>query len=370
MRRLNEEHGAAAVFIAVLLVVMFGMGALVLDVGHMFWERRQLQNGADAAALALAAKCAEGIVDCANATISLLGNEAEPYADENADDDESGIPTPIAHGVEEDSCEPGSETADNPLTDGETVKVSTETVDASTGDSFLTHWLAPVLGIDTTTVRACAVATSGILGGPVNVLPIAICETHFNELTSNGTAFGPPAEEVYFGRNECDFQTDTYPGGWGWIDDEMDVDISAGQCSVVLTEEQWVDGKTGTDTNNATYDDCIEALYNYLENNDGEALVHVPIFSDYCAPSNSTPPCNGEHRFYIEGFAGFRLSGYRFNGIPPAYGRYPDNSVCAGGGGGSPPSCIVGYFTEFVTYDGFINEDAGDFGGTTVQLID
>lgn len=369
MWRLNYEEGGVTVFVALLLVVLFGMGALVLDVGNMFWERRQLQNGADAAALALAAKCAdETIADCASATISFLGNEAEPYADGNAGDGESGVPTPMSHGVDPDSCEPGSDTADNPLTDGETVKVSTETIDANTGDSFLTHWLAPVLGIDTTTVSACAVATSGTLGGPVNVVPIAICETHYNDLTNNGGDFGPPAEEIFFGKEECEFQTDTYSGDWGWIDEETEVDISAGQCSVVLTEDQWFDAKTGSDTNNAEYGDCIEALHTYLEDNGGEVLIHVPIFSDYCAPSNSDPPCTGEHRFYVEGFAGFEISGYRFNGGPPSYHRYPDNSVCQGGGGGGPPSCIVGYFTEFVTYDGFINDGASDFGGTAVQL--
>lgn len=369
MRRLDDERGAVAVFVGILLVVLLGMSALVIDVGNMYWERRQLQNGADAAALALAAKCADGtIVDCANATISFLGNEAEPYADGNADDGESGVPTPMSHGVDPGLCESGSDVADNPLTDGETVKVSTETIDANTGASFLTHWIAPVIGTDTTTVHACAVASSGTLGGPVNVFPIAICEEpHYNNLTSNGTDFGPPDEAIFFGKNQCAFSTDTYEGGFGWLDLDADAEIdpSTGTCSVNVTEDQWWLGRTGTDTNNATYGECIEALYNHVEANGGNALIYVPIFSDYCSP-NVNPCGGGEHKFYIEGFAGFMISGWGFNGGGPPQYKYPDSSTCAGG---SPPVCIYGHFTEFVTYDGFINDNAGDFGGTSVQLI-
>ena len=49
-----------------MLVVLLGVGALVIDVGALYAERRQLQNGADAAALAVAADCAEG--DCLDET--------------------------------------------------------------------------------------------------------------------------------------------------------------------------------------------------------------------------------------------------------------------------------------------------------------
>ena len=38
--------------------VLFGMGALVIDVGQLYQNRAELQNGADAAALAVAKSCA------------------------------------------------------------------------------------------------------------------------------------------------------------------------------------------------------------------------------------------------------------------------------------------------------------------------
>ncbi len=40
--------------------VLTGMGALVVDVGQLYQERAELQNGADAAALGVAKSCALG----------------------------------------------------------------------------------------------------------------------------------------------------------------------------------------------------------------------------------------------------------------------------------------------------------------------
>ena len=50
----QDERGAVLVWVALMLVVLLGIGALVIDVGALYAERRQLQNGADAAALAVA----------------------------------------------------------------------------------------------------------------------------------------------------------------------------------------------------------------------------------------------------------------------------------------------------------------------------
>jgi uncharacterized membrane protein len=49
-RRRTSEHGAVAALVAVLLAagVLFGSGALVIDVGLLYSEREQLQSGADA----------------------------------------------------------------------------------------------------------------------------------------------------------------------------------------------------------------------------------------------------------------------------------------------------------------------------------
>ena len=61
-RNNRDDRGAVLVWVALMIVVLLGVGALVLDVGALCVERRELQNGADAAALAVAQDCAEG--DC------------------------------------------------------------------------------------------------------------------------------------------------------------------------------------------------------------------------------------------------------------------------------------------------------------------
>jgi len=54
MSRIRNEEGAVAVLTAVLAVVLFGLAALVVDLGVARDNRRQAQNTADAAALAAA----------------------------------------------------------------------------------------------------------------------------------------------------------------------------------------------------------------------------------------------------------------------------------------------------------------------------
>ena len=62
MRRLSDDRGSVVVIIVVFVVVLFGIGAVVVDVASQYHKRRTLQNGADAAALAVAQMCAAG--DC------------------------------------------------------------------------------------------------------------------------------------------------------------------------------------------------------------------------------------------------------------------------------------------------------------------
>ena len=47
----EDERGASAVLVAILLVILFGITALVIDVARMYEERRELQRTADVAAI-------------------------------------------------------------------------------------------------------------------------------------------------------------------------------------------------------------------------------------------------------------------------------------------------------------------------------
>ena len=50
--KLKSEKGVTLVYVALLLVVFLGMAALAVDVGYLMVSKNELQNAADAAALA------------------------------------------------------------------------------------------------------------------------------------------------------------------------------------------------------------------------------------------------------------------------------------------------------------------------------
>lgn len=53
LKRLKkEEHGQALVFLVGIFAILLGIMALVVDVGNVYWQKAELQNAADAAALA------------------------------------------------------------------------------------------------------------------------------------------------------------------------------------------------------------------------------------------------------------------------------------------------------------------------------
>ena len=53
-QRLREERGAVAVIVGLALVVLLGMAALTVDLGRAVAVKRDMVNGADAAALGAA----------------------------------------------------------------------------------------------------------------------------------------------------------------------------------------------------------------------------------------------------------------------------------------------------------------------------
>jgi Flp pilus assembly protein TadG len=68
----HSEKGAVAIIVAVLMVAVLGCAAIAVDVGAMYAEKAQIQNGADATALAIAGDCAKGL-SCA-AAMTAPGN--------------------------------------------------------------------------------------------------------------------------------------------------------------------------------------------------------------------------------------------------------------------------------------------------------
>lgn len=158
MRRLNaarlrDEQGGVAVIVAVIMVALLAATALAIDVGAMYAERAQLQNGADAAALAVAGDCADGT--CGNAS-----SIAQRYADANANDGASAVSS-----------------VDFPRAG--TVSVTTATEDAATGAGPLALTFAPLLGIADPDLSASATASWGSPASGRADLPLAFAPCVF-----------------------------------------------------------------------------------------------------------------------------------------------------------------------------------------------
>lgn len=332
MRRMSfgDERGALAVMVAILLVAMLGFGALVVDVGALVQERRELQNGADAAAFAVAQDCAEGSCGPYTAT-------AEEYADFNAVDSASDVWEVCGNGPGLPGCPDPP-----PLPDGALgyVRVSDSTREAASGSDQISFTLARAMGFDGATVQMSAtVAWGSPSSATTTPLTISMCE--FEEFTgANGFAEGPPysgpPQVAYFhnptsgnGDDPCTTEAagqDT-PGGFGWLD-------SGGDCQA----DSEADGTYSADTGNDVPNGCDPA--DWLN-----TTVLIPVYDEVVDPGTNAS-------YHVVGYAAFHLIGYKFPGNSAG-----DYSACSGG-----QSCITGYFVNYVT-------SADDFGGPDMGAV-
>jgi Flp pilus assembly protein TadG len=187
-RSLLDETGATTtVFsIIVLIGVMAGTFALVVDGGQLFLERRVVQNVADASTLYLAQSCAMG-QNCAT-------NNPSSYAQNNSPDLNSEI-TEICGQSPLPGCTPLAVTRRDCLTvpaansNFVRVRSQTRTID---GGSALSPAFAGLFGdgnqVDGTwTLRACSQAIWGSPSRITVTLPLAISICSFVLPTSSST---------------------------------------------------------------------------------------------------------------------------------------------------------------------------------------
>jgi Flp pilus assembly protein TadG len=342
------ERGATAVMVAILIVCLFGFAALVIDVGALYQERRSLQNGADAAVLAVAEECASA----AACPPSVTGT-ASTFVDDNADDGDSDI-------VEVCGAAPGLAACTEPPADIEGfdpaapppgaswVRVTASTRNAATGSDQVEFRLAPALDLAHVgrTLRATADAAWGPVGGAIT-LPLTFSRCEWDLYTDAGTDFasGPPftgpIEVIRFhsGNNaqralDCAAQAgqDTdgdarLPGGFGWLENTS--------CEVEIDAGGWYEEKPGVAPPNSC--DPSQLL---------NRTVLMPIFDDV----NGLGGSNGEYHLY--GFGAFHVTGFRLGGS-----AWNHNAPCS-----PPTNCIGGYFVAFAT-------SATSFGGPNLGAV-
>jgi len=270
MRRLTtskdgSDTGAVAVVVAVAMLALLGAAALAVDVGSLYSERAQLQNGADAAAIAIAQACAANSTGTACTAPTA---EAQTLANSNT----------LANSA-----------------DVRSVAVSGSTATVSLGKTVPTSFAA-ALGIMSKNVGASATASWGSPASGPAVLPIA-----FSGCAYTAQAFGTPedllAHQIGDTSGSCTNSVNgmILPGGFGWLN------VPSGTCNLagLMTGSSLA---ASSDSGNSASQACQSLLPTLL----GKTVI-LPVF-DGVSGSGATGT------FHIAGWAGFQLLGWGFPG--------------------------------------------------------
>jgi Flp pilus assembly protein TadG len=333
MRR--DDAGAVLVLVSIMMVVLLGMGALVVDVGQLYAERRELQNGADAAALAVAQDCADG--DCLDETAT-----ARTYANANAHDGQAGIQEVCGSGPGLVAC--ATPPAGVPATSW--VKVKTVTPD----DNKVDFVFAPVLGHDAGKAGATAI-TAWSAAGRASTIPVTFSVCEFKALggSLDGSTFPSKQDYVYTHGTDpshnCKLKSNgqDLPGGFGWlVHDEA-------TCKVTIDADDTVGSETGNDT------ECKDHLPSWRG-----ADVLIPLY-------DATSGGGSGGSYHIVGFAAFSVQAYCLGGKTEWYSTPKDPK------GKNWPKCstnrwFFGEFTHFVASAGGTGGGT-DFGVTAIEMI-
>lgn len=260
MRRLitgkRRERGAVAVIVAIGMAVLMGFAGLAIDMGAAYSERQQLQNGADAAALAIARSCQKG----------ACVDSADKYVKANTLD---GVATGQVVGS----------------------MTSPVTVEAT---YTRTNWFGGIVGVPTTRISARASAAWGYVSGGVT-FPLTFSWCAFFQATGGWDDQGQPlssdAVEINMIEHSCTPPAhNEVAGGFGWL--------SGVNCSATVLAGDWVISDPGND-GSAT---CKDFDWSVLH----DKTVLVPIFEEVSG--------SGSNAMYkIKGLAAFTVTGYCFS---------------------------------------------------------
>jgi hypothetical protein len=210
-RSKRSQRGAVAIMVGLTLIVLIGMLALVIDLGHGYLVKAELQNAADAAALAGARSLngkinviingkPEGIQAAKAAALLIARNNYYAFGIPVADSTDKGGLLMYAGTCQYDHC---MREIDSITTDADAAGRTFFKVDTGTRD--IATWFARVLSFNTLTPSAIAVAGHYV----VEITPVGICELDHS------------APEYGFERGMTYRVTDANPIGSGtplWID--------------------------------------------------------------------------------------------------------------------------------------------------------
>jgi Flp pilus assembly protein TadG len=185
----DEEHGAVLVIVAVTLICLIGMLVLTFDLGRGVAIKRNMVNGADAAALAAARECG-----------MAHGEAAAKQAATNLLVDNNGAATVTRFQIDPGPAQCSG--APNPNPDGKNEVTVTARVPQD-------YFFAPIFGINNGTVVASATAewTTGVK----NPAPLKLDMLQVQDCTGHQPGYTGP--ECYF-----TFEKPKTGSQRGWLD--------------------------------------------------------------------------------------------------------------------------------------------------------
>ncbi|MGP0224886.1 pilus assembly protein TadG-related protein [Paenarthrobacter sp. NCHU4564] len=340
MRRIrargNGEQGAVAVFVALILVVLLAFAALAVDAGMLYSERAQVQNGSDAAALAVAQKCAVSISD---PNCSVTPQIAKDLANKNSIDSRGNI-----NSVNLD------------LTN-RTVTVSAGSQQAGGGANSVSLVFARALGINTAEVLTSSTVQWGspLTGTTPFPLTFSVCQVQGQVggnpqlLQAHGSGANPGCN---YGPSGAAVE-----GGFGWT--VQNPGSCGGYIDLALSEG-------GSAPGNSIPTNCAGTLNKWADtiNAGKDVIVLLPVF-------NAVTGTGSGAIYHLVSFAAFKVIGWKFSGnssLPDTFRNaspYVSSALsCSGNCRG-----IVGTFVKYVSLaDGYTLGPVSAHGATIVRL--
>jgi hypothetical protein len=337
----SGEDGAALVVVVLVLMTLMMFAAIAVDTAALVQERRELQNGADAAAMAVAQQCAS------SSSCGAYLAPASDIASANASDGKNGIDSICGTGNGLTLCSepPGPEVPAG----ASYVRVTTKTLGADGSTDRVPFNFGKVFGQQGQTVKRSAEVA---WGSPKSLTtpPFAISACDWQRKTGSGSTYATPSppyppwpdpgfvRTLYFhgtnGRDgdgdaeDCDRRNPSgqrVPGGFGWLD------RNGNACSATTSTDAPARSDPGTDVPQ----ECDINTFRSMKN----TVVFIPVYDDVGGiGTNATYHITGYVAFYVISFH-FNRFGY-VAASDQIFGLTPEAIFGCWGN----DTCVRGYF--------------------------
>jgi hypothetical protein len=291
--RLRPEHGAVAITVALLTVVLVGIMAFVVDLGLAYANKRTLQNGVDAAALALGQKVAQ------SADPALDCDEVAGEFDTAASETEAA--TWVKENVPAANGSTPSASLDDFAIECKTLNGVKQLVVRAEAEQSSPTFLGGIFGHEEIDIATAARVIVGPPSTVVGVRPFALCQAAANLISAS------PGTVLTFAFDNADAGCGYAPGNWGtmdldggsngtpdlneWVEDGYDGPIS-------LSPPVYLPGDPGAPPPGALEDAMNDMV--------GVGPVVLPVYDDV-DDSGSTS------KFRITGFVTVDVCGWKLN---------------------------------------------------------